>query len=218
MSNRYSRHQTVINREKDAHIDDDYWFRQFEKNLEKSAVTSKRVDQSLYDQINSVMNIKSKYTSVSAAVEDMMQRSGLTAYLDNVKVSEENINKKVAEESAKEVKKNSKQVKPLLMSLKDGKNVLDFIKNRAESTKGSISVPALKETTRAVFNNKVSDDRYWEDPQLLIYIHNVVSDEKKKHHRDEQQNGNFGKIQVNINYDADPSNNDAFHILMPATK
>ena len=84
MSNKYSRHQSAINREADSHIDNDHWLKQFEKNLQKNAVQSRKVDQSLFEQINGIMNNKSKYKSVSAAVEDMMQRSGLIGHLQNI--------------------------------------------------------------------------------------------------------------------------------------
>lgn len=65
---------------------DDFWFNQFEKNLEKAAVQP--VDhKSIFDQINSVMrNSKSKFSTVEAAVEDMKERSGLKAYLDKVSI------------------------------------------------------------------------------------------------------------------------------------
>lgn len=98
MTNRYSRHQSVISREADSHIDENHWLKQFEKNLQKSAVQSRKVDQSLFEQINSIMgNSRSKYKSVSAAVEDMMQRSGLTDHLQNInKKSNEKINTKKA--------------------------------------------------------------------------------------------------------------------------
>lgn len=92
---RYSRHQSVINREADLHIDEDNWLNQFQKNLEKNAVQSRKVDQQLFHQINSIMNNKSKYTSVSAAVEDMMMRSGLTDHLKNFnKTSQDNSQQK----------------------------------------------------------------------------------------------------------------------------
>ena len=104
MSNKYSRHQSVINREADSRIDEDHWLKQFEKNLQKSAVQSRRVDQSLFDQINSIMgNSKSKYKSVSAAVEDMMQRSGLTDHLHDInKKSKNNTQIKKASELLEE--------------------------------------------------------------------------------------------------------------------
>lgn len=108
MSKKYSRNQSSINRSQDNLSSENYWLNEFQKNLDKTAVQSRTVDNSLFDQINSIMNGKSKYPSVSAAVEDMMQRSGLKSYLDNVKKSEKddtNINTKSASEKPNFVKK-----------------------------------------------------------------------------------------------------------------
>lgn len=82
---RHLRHQSVISRQSDQPLDEDHWLSQFQKNLQKGAVQP-RTQESLFDQINSIMNTnsRSKYTSVEAAVEDMKERSGLTAYLDKI--------------------------------------------------------------------------------------------------------------------------------------
>src|SRR5208282_2495482 len=80
------RSQPVISRQSDADQSDDHWLRQFEEKLQKTSVQPR--GNSLVEQINSIMNTKSKYPSVQAAVDDMMNRSGLSSYLDNVKVSE----------------------------------------------------------------------------------------------------------------------------------
>src|SRR5579864_3439065 len=84
---KYTRYQSVVSRNTDEHISEDHWLKQFEKSLQKGAVQPK-TQQSLFDQISSVMNgnAQSRYPSVQAAVDDMMQRSGLTNYL---KVSNE---------------------------------------------------------------------------------------------------------------------------------
>lgn len=71
----------MVSRNTDEHISEDHWLKQFENTLQKGAVQPKS-QQSLYDQINNIMNgTGSKYPSVQAAVDDMMQRSGLTNYL-----------------------------------------------------------------------------------------------------------------------------------------
>lgn len=91
---------------------EDSWLDSLEKNLEKSAVTT-RSDTSLFDQINSIMNNKSKYTSVNHAVDDMMERSGLKKHLDKVKVSKEEPkqdNKKLASKEY-DLKVKQKQLK-----------------------------------------------------------------------------------------------------------
>src|SRR5258708_11632336 len=84
---KYMRYQPAITRNSDENISEDHWLKQFEKSLQKGAVQP-RTQQSLFDQINSIMNQKSKYPSVEAAVEDMKERSGLTAYLTKVKRAE----------------------------------------------------------------------------------------------------------------------------------
>ena len=88
----------MVNRNSDENLSEDHWLKQFEKNLQKGAVQSRNQD-SIFDQINSIMNRKSKYPSVDAAVEDMKARSGLTAYLDKVKQAEndEQVTKKASD-------------------------------------------------------------------------------------------------------------------------
>lgn len=81
------RHQSVISRQSDAENNDNHWLKRFEETLQKTSVQPR--GQSTYDQISSIMNTKSKYTSVQNAVENMMDRSGLKLYLDNVKNSKE---------------------------------------------------------------------------------------------------------------------------------
>lgn len=61
------------------------WFGDFVNNMEKSAVKSKRDDSSLFDQINSILGNKSKYSSVEEAVLDMQRRTGLFDLLKHKK-------------------------------------------------------------------------------------------------------------------------------------
>lgn len=172
MSNRYSRHQTVISREADSHIDEDHWLKQFEKNLQKTGVQSRRVDQSLFEQISGIMGNKSKHTSVSAAVEDMMHRSGLINYLNNVKTSQqENTQKKKAQQSLS-------GDKPSL--LKKNPNIQRTIENYIRDTKGNLPVPAILEKVKSIHSRDVSENKDWEDPDLLQFISQTNVEEKSK--------------------------------------
>lgn len=91
---KYTRYQPVIS---SNNQNDDYWLKKFEESL-KVAVQPKANDQSIFDQINSIVNgTKPRYSSVAAAVEEMKNRSGLTAYLDKIKTSNEANNSKIAE-------------------------------------------------------------------------------------------------------------------------
>src|ERR1022692_417356 len=88
MSKNSNRHQSVITRQSDNESDD-HWLKAFENNLQKGAVQPYSND-SVFEQINSIMNGKSKYTSVQNAVESMLERSGYKMLADSssIKVSE----------------------------------------------------------------------------------------------------------------------------------
>lgn len=236
MSNRYSRHQSVVSREADGHIDEDHWLKQFEKNLHKSAVQSRKVDQSLFDQINGIMNTKSKYTSVSAAVEDMMQRSGLSSHLKNInKVSEESVTSKTADQSesnliikkiealkaAADLHKSVKEVKdvkdaPLPAIIQEVPSILKTIENYIESTKGNSNLFSTLQKIQSIHKNDVSDsnDSAWEDKDLLKLINDKIL-AKKLEHSHSEQNSNLGKLDTDFGNDND-ANTDMFKGLMPA--
>ena len=63
---KYYRHQSVVQKQSDQTVDEDSWLYRFQKSLQKDAVQP-RQQSSLFDQINSIMNGKSKYQSVDAA-------------------------------------------------------------------------------------------------------------------------------------------------------
>lgn len=175
MSNKYSRHKSIINREADSHIDEDHWLKQFEKNLHKSAVQPRKVDQSLFEQINGIMNNKSKYTSVSAAVEDMMHRSGLTGYLENInKVSkdESNHTKKASEEVGEDIDDEVsillKKAKIVLNSSDDSKwhdlgKIIGQIDHIKDDVKPAIdSIKKLQESKDETFNELKIPFEHWD--------------------------------------------------------
>ena len=201
----------TISRNADSEIDENHWLKQLEKNLEKIAVQPRRIDQSLFDQINSVVSGNSKYPSVDAAVKDMQERSGLTAYLKNKqsKTNEDSSKKTASEESSKN--KNEPELFKKVPSIKV------TIENFITSTKGNISVPAILEKIRSVHRQDVSEPKDWEDDNIIIFISQMNLNEKKKNKNNYRTNeANLGKID-NSESDFDKSNDDAFYSLMPAT-
>lgn len=213
----------MINREADLAIDEDHWLKQFEKNLEKSAVQSRKVDQSLFDQINGIMNNKSKYNSVSAAVEDMMQRSGLTGYLNNInKISQEEINnskkashhKNHSEKKSKkdDLKHHKKNLMPIIFEKVPA--ILQTLKTYIKDTKGYLPIPAILEKIKSIHKKDISDDSHWDDPKLLRFISAINLQEKAIHSNNDNNHFNLGMRDTSI--DANDSNTDAFNILMPA--
>lgn len=208
---KYTRYQSVVSRYSDSYIDEDNWCSKLEKSLQKSAVQPRTIDQSIFQQITSIMNGKSKYPSVQAAVDDMKNRSGLTAYLDKIsKLSndDENLNKKVASDHNKNV-----SLMPIVF-FKCPK-IEHTAGNYIRSTKGNLPVPAIIEKIRSIHQNDVSNASDWEDDKLIRQISKMNLEEKSKNYNDDMHYSNLGKGDDINDTDIDLSNMDAFHALNP---
>jgi len=219
MSKKYVRHQAVISRNADEHIEEDHWLNQFQKNLQKGAVQPRPVDQFLFDQINSIMQGNSKYPSVEAAVKDMQDRSGLTKYLDKIdKISEDTENSSV-KKSASDDENNAIDKKipfeeKLPLIIKKCPAAQSTLNNIISDTKGNSSIPAILDRLRSIHKKDVSDDRDWDDEALVIFI-SKVNLEAKKNNPSVDNFSNLGLRDDSFN-EIDASNTDAFHALMPA--
>ncbi len=201
---KYSRYNSVISRNSDETIDEDYWLKKFQSQLQKEAVQPRSVDSSIFEQITTIMNGKPKYTSVEAAVEDMKNRSGLTAYLDKVKFSEsaEPANTKTAEN------KNVPQI------IAENPTIANTIKNVVDDVKGTLPVMVVLDKVKSIHYNDVSNEKLWDDDNLLIYISELNLAAKRNSSRIENTQ-NLGKRDINNNLDIDPANTDAFFGLNP---
>jgi len=212
---KYNRHQPAISRHVDENIDGEHWLKQFEKKLHKDAVQPRSVDQSLFDQINNIMNNRStsKYTSVEAAVEDMKARSGLTAYLekDFSKVStEESVNsKKTASD------KNDKQDKTTPSVMIKCPAVKQTLENYIRDTKGNLPIPAIIDKIRSIHQGDVSDAKDWDDEKLIRLVSKLNLGAKRDNPEAFQNYQNLGKREQMSESDFDQSNVDAFHSLNP---
>lgn len=208
---KYSRHQSVVSRQSDESIGEDHWLKQFQKSLQKGAVTSKSVDSSLFDQINSVMNGKSKYPSVAAAVQDMQQRSGLTAYLDKISKTTEEGSKKTASDNHEGVEKKIET--PVVF--KKCPQIKVTLENIIKGNKGNSVVPALIDKLKTIHQRDVSDAKDWEDENLIREVsrQNLIA---KRDNPDSYQNySNLGSRDMDADSDIDASNADAFNSLVP---
>jgi hypothetical protein len=91
MSNKYfTRNSSIISRDNSSFDRGDKtpsWFNDFANNLEKESAKPKSQDYSLFDQINSILGNKSKYSTVAEAVEDMQRRTGLFDILQKKQAS-----------------------------------------------------------------------------------------------------------------------------------
>ena len=212
---RQSRHQSVVNRHSDEGYSEDHWLREFENKLQSTAVQPR--GQSLFEQITSIMNGKSKYPSVQAAVEDMMQRSGLTAYLENVKTSSEDVPKNQPKKTAQDESAKIKNNPNIPDVIKAKPSILRTLENIVNDSKGNLSIPAIIARLRSLHSQDVSDEGAWEDEKLVRLVSNYNLRAKTSNPGTFDRFDNLGKgDHFATESDIDASNTDAFNILMPA--
>lgn len=217
---KYIRHQPVISRNSDESIDEDHWLKKFQKQLvEKQAVQPKSIDNFLFDQINSIMNGKSKYPSVAAAVEDMKERSGLSAFLSK-NSNEDNDNAKVATQEKTASDNNSiinkkvplgKKLPIVIIKCPQVKSTIDNIIN---SSRGNLSIPAIIDRARSIHQKDISDAKDWEADDLMYYV-SGVNLKAKQQNPEATESVNLGRRDDTATDDIESDNNDVFNGLMP---
>lgn len=211
-----TRSQPVISRQSDSEYSDDHWLRQFEDKLQKTSVQPR--GQSVFEQITSIMNSKSKYPSVQAAVDDMMQRSGLTDYLDNVKTSEETLDersRKTAETHKDKVREQTKNSKtPQVIQQKP--SILRTLENIVKESRGNLPIPAIITRLRSLHAQDIADESAWEDERLIHLVSQCNLRAKQDNPATFDKFDQLGRGDHMSDHDIDPSNTDAFNALMPA--
>jgi hypothetical protein len=203
---RHNRHQPVISRQSDESFQEDHWLNRFQQSLSKNAVQPKR--ESLFDQINSIMNKKSKYPSVEAAVRDMQERSGLTAYLNSLEKTSEK------EEIAPTKKVASNQNLPVV--IQKNPEILKTIENYIRDSKGNLPVPAIIDKVQAIHRSDVPDAKDWDDNKLIMLVSKLNLGAKSNNPTNYENYSNLGTRDKGAETEIDPSNTDAFHALTPA--
>lgn len=210
---KYMRHQPAVTRNSDSSASENSWLGQMNKNLSKEAVQPKSVDQTLFHQINSIMNGKSKYPSVAAAVEDMKQRSGLTAYLASInKTSEDEQNEATHTKTAAAENNLSPSKVPVV--IQKCPQIETTLKNYIQDTKGNLPISAIIDKVRTIHSNDVSDAKAWDDENLIRLVSRMNLTEKQNNPSNFQTYQNLGRRDVSVD-DIDASNTDAFHALNP---
>jgi hypothetical protein len=218
MSSKYVRHQPAIQTHSTQSDDEDTWLNRFQKNLSKDAVQP-RQQNSLFDQINSIMNGKSKFPTVDAAVQDMKERSGLTAYLQKIKQSSDeevpSASKKVASDNQQAIDKKVEMI-PIVM--KKNPQIQKTVENYIRDTRGNLSVPAIISKVQSIHQNDVSDAKDWDDDKLVILVSKLNLAAKKDNPGGYQDYSNLGTRDSGSDSEIDPSNTDAFFALTPVTQ
>lgn len=219
---RQSRHQSVVNRQSDEGYSGDHWLKQFEDKLQKTSVQPR--GENLYDQISSIMNSKSKYPSVQAAVDDMMQRSGLTSYLENVKTSTEDTSNKPRKTAQTRTEskpddqndgRHKRKEEPKVFKKIPG--LKRTLENIMRETRGNLPISAIIARLQALHAKDTADVAAWEDEDLLRMVSKYNLEAKKSNPGSFERFDQLGTGDHSTSdRDIDPSNTDAFNALMPS--
>ena len=211
-----TRSQPVISRQSDGEHSDDHWLREFENKLEKTSVQPR--GQSVFDQITSIMNTKSKYPSVQAAVDDMMQRSGLTDYLDNVKISEETLDERTRKtaDNHKEEQRKEHSGGRMPQVIQQRPDIMRTLDNIVRESRGNLPIPAIIAKLRSLHAQDIADESAWEDERLVHLVSQANLRAKQANPSTFDKFDQLGRGDHSTSDDVDPSNTDAFNALMPA--
>lgn len=139
----------------------------FKKELNKSAVQP--INKTVIDQINNIINKKSKFPSVNAIVEDMQQRSGYAEYLKNKKNANQDIQMNTSNDS----------MNPDLFSVCP--QAKDTVQNIVIESHGLLPVPAIIDRLMTIHKKDCRENKFWSDQKLVVYVYNINKNEKSKY-------------------------------------
>lgn len=221
-----NRSQSTINRHSDESNSGDHWLKEFQNKLQIVAVQPRGKD--LYEQITSIMNTKSKYTSVQQAVVSMMERSGLQTYLNQTSADEKKQYHKKLAQQIQQSSQHATSIEPPDGKPKvDDKNTPDIIKekpdvlktleNIIQDTRGNISLPAIINRLRSLHARDVSDEAAWDDEKLMRLVSQLNLQAKRDNPGNFENYDTLGQgDHSTANSELDQSNSDAWAGLMPA--
>lgn len=161
---------------------------------------------SIVQQVNSIINGKSRYATVDDAVKDMTERTGLTSYLDTIKSAEES-KKKVNKQASEDL-----QIPSTLSQYDFADKVISYIQNNIKNNRGfGASVPQLQADILDIFGRQGLQSQDVMNDEFSKYLSDCIY-EAQKMLPPEHQNNNIGR---DVGKDIEDSN-DAWANLMPA--
>src|ERR1700722_18077383 len=158
----------TITRQSDSNESGDHWLKAFENQLQKTSVQA-REPASVFDQINSIMNnTRSSFTSVQGVVDNMLERSGLKLYLDEIKQSEQGkSSKKIAQQIPVQHATSIESDNKTPQVIKNKPSISNTLKNLITESRGNLSVPAIISRLRSLHARDISNESDWDDEKLI---------------------------------------------------
>lgn len=181
----------------------------------KSAVEVARArnNQSIIDQINSIVGNKPRHSSVEGVVQEMQERTGLKEYIKRMSSTEQQ--DKVAAIPNEEVKKKIifEKFGPAIRE-----KIINFVKNRIATHRGRVPLPAIQDEIINTFRNDGVQPQDVNNPEVAGFINQVIIDERRNTPSLDVNDVNLGRgVGVQDMDDDDGSNSDFFRGLLPAT-
>lgn len=201
----------IVNKNADNVEQSEYmpkWMRDY---ATKVSVQPYRSQDSIFEQISSIINSSTpKYSSVEDAVKDMQERSGLTAYQSKMKSLAQSI--KIAGCACDE-----KDKKPTVRVFELKPQVQSTLDNFVTDTRGNLPIPAIIDKVKSIHRNDVLDDSAWDDDGLMQYVNDKCIEVKKMNpEANDDDNTMLGKTPRFDDKEIDQSNTDALFSLNPA--
>lgn len=194
------------------------WLDSFARKIEevsKSPTTAveaarSRDQQSILDQISSIMSRQARPSSVEDKVQEYQDKIGLKEYLRRMALSKENVQKKVAQDDIQELPEAFNKFPENLKN-----DIKTFIKNKCDTHHGNIQVPALVEEVSRTFRQRGVQPQDINDMQFEKFISDQIMSAKSRNPSFEENNHNLGRGVGLDNSDIDSGNVDVFEGLNP---
>lgn len=184
------------------------WLDRFAQGLQnqeaKTAVEVAR-QQSMFDQINSIVGNKPAHATVESKVQDLQERTGLKAFLQRSSIASGN--PKLAQAA-------------LFPSVSDElrNKIFSFIRNLVETHRGLVPVPAVQEEILNTFRLQGLQASDVNSPEVAKFVSDTILEVRQKNPSTESNVSELGRGVGVIMNDEDGSNSDFFKGLLPANQ
>jgi hypothetical protein len=205
MTKHYSRSQSVVSRDtsfSEVNSKEPSWFSDFVSNLEKESAKSKKDDYSIYDQINSILGNKSKYSTVEEAVLDMQKRTGLTDLINQKK-------------QAQDQTTNKHQKSKMLNDIPQLKTFIDnYVEDRPGASVESVVHDVLK--VKSIKDKLPDGDDLPDD--VRHYINDKITEVNMLNPKTNEEDLDLGKLDMSSSDENTSADNDPFGGCEPVKK
>lgn len=150
---------------------------------DKTAVqVARERQQSTYDQISSIVGNTFQHATVESKVQEMQERTGLTAYLQSMASM-------TPEEGAQKILDVFAQFGPKMQE-----DLMNFCKNKIAAHRGQISIPAIQHDLLATFRQHGIQPQDVNNEDVARCISGLIVDELKMNPPTDVSSTELGKV------------------------